>query len=50
MIILHAKSKPSISTERMSNAPGAMRCVCAFQRLHASARPSKGRAQAAATS
>jgi len=50
MIILHAKSKPSISTERMSNAPGAMRCVCAIQWLDAGARCSKGRVQAEATS
>jgi hypothetical protein len=50
MIILHAKSKPSIRTERISNAPGAMRCMCAFLWLDAGARCSKGRVQAEATS
>jgi hypothetical protein len=50
MIILHAKSQISVRTERISEAPGAMRCVCVFQWLHAGARCSKGRVQAEATS
>lgn len=49
MIILHAKSIVSVRTERKSPAPGAMRCMRAFQRLHACARSSKGRVQAVAS-